>query len=353
MSHELEEQIARSVLKRFPGAEQAAKEIAQEALSAARAGEDVVDVPLKTMALLYLSIPEETAKVLNENDPSGATLKLVQASASLLRLPEAAPGWPKELIDGLQEQVLERRSAPSKLRGTHLDWMLDQIKQGIVVGTKAHRWFAFVQGVLAERGAIDVDLERDRTRPFLKAMLSVAPAPSAGGMALSLDTLRAAEKALSDRCAEDYYVHDGKALDEIRKTLAGNPINPAPNEFDLAVMRERDELREATPPTPSADTRDAELMKRADELCNALTKSTPAPANGEPFKNQKLNDLLQQSIARYAALSPEEKAAHDYEQKRSFAKGMCPDSQNYEDWCKRIDETMPPSKALSDTWRGG
>jgi hypothetical protein len=150
----------------------------------------------------------------------------------------------------------------------------------------------------------------------------------------------------------------------------------------------------ATPPTPSADTRDAaleEAAKRCEEAIPVLTqyidfhcqgdgpaktharieaqgravqarldaeniralKSTPAPANGEPFKNQKLNDLLQQSIARYATLSPEEKAAHDYEQKRSFAKGMCPDSQNYEDWCKRIDETMPPRKAFSDTRRGG
>jgi hypothetical protein len=288
MSHELEEQIARSVLKRFPGAEQAAKEIAQEALSTARAGEDVVERAAQALADHRRTVRYNFAKMKLKKMPKDdqemyhSDARAVLASASFLRLPEAAPGWPNELIDGLQEQVLERRSAPSKLRGTHLDWMLDQIKQGIVVGTKAHRWFAFVQGVLAERGAVDVDDERDRTRPFFKAMLTAAGVEPRG-------MREAADKAW----------HTLKQIgmsNDVPKHIAATAMLVA----DLFEREYR-----ATPPTPSADTHNAALMKsanellsaidaeldlgqrrviskRADELRNALAKSSPAPANGEP-----------------------------------------------------------------------
>ncbi len=56
----------------------------------------------------------------------------------------------------------------------------------------------------------------------------------------------------------------------------------------------------------------------------------------------ELKKLVAEAQARYEALSPLEKMKHDYEQKRSFTRGMCPDSQDYEEWKKLVDRLMPP-----------
>jgi hypothetical protein len=222
-------------------------------------------------------------------------------AASLLRQPEAAPGWPEELLEGLREQILDRRGAKKQLRGSHLDWMLIQIKNGAVIGAKAHRWFAFVQGVLAERGALDVDLERDRTRPFFKAMLTAAPAPSAG---------------VFRHGNEEKIDHD--LLIDVATIINAHFLKSFGTDRVAAVRRAAQALIfRATPPTPSADTRDAGLEEAAkvakdyaakmSELQNQnssgvthpegwaarimvakyiavlieAARSTPAPANGE------------------------------------------------------------------------
>lgn len=52
--------------------------------------------------------------------------------------------------------------------------------------------------------------------------------------------------------------------------------------------------------------------------------------------------LIKQACAAYDALTPEQKANHDYEQRRSFARGMCPDNRDYAEWCKIIDRVIPP-----------
>jgi hypothetical protein len=142
-------------------------------LPAARAGEDVQREAFEVIRT-----------VLNGNLQDRMAYRIMMAlfDASLLRAPEA-PGWPKELIEGLRKQVVgcERQPSQDKLTETHLMWMLAQIEQGFVTGTKAHRWFAFVQGVLAERGLLNVGQERDRTRPFFQAMLSSAPSQQSEG----------------------------------------------------------------------------------------------------------------------------------------------------------------------------
>ena len=73
-----------------------------------------------------------------------------------------------EVVLGLHARVPFRRTGfePNRTSPDHLRWMLEQIHAGKVGGTKAHRWLGFVQGVLAARGQLDVDAERDRTRPF-------------------------------------------------------------------------------------------------------------------------------------------------------------------------------------------
>jgi len=58
----------------------------------------------------------------------------------------------------------------------------------------------------------------------------------------------------------------------------------------------------------------------------------------------ELKQLVAYAQARYAALTPEQKAYHDHEQRRSFVRGMCPDSQDYDGWCKLVDRMIPPLK---------
>lgn len=55
-----------------------------------------------------------------------------------------------------------------------------------------------------------------------------------------------------------------------------------------------------------------------------------------------LNELIAKAVARYSAMSPAEKFRHDYEQRRSFVRGMCSSRQDYGEWCKIVDRFLPP-----------
>ena len=50
----------------------------------------------------------------------------------------------------------------------NLEWMVRTCLEDIesLPTDKISRWIGFVQGVLASRGDLDVNAERDRTRPF-------------------------------------------------------------------------------------------------------------------------------------------------------------------------------------------
>lgn len=63
----------------------------------------------------------------------------------------------------------------------------------------------------------------------------------------------------------------------------------------------------------------------------------------------ELRALVDAAKARYDSLPPSEKLRHDYMQRRSFVRGMCPEECNYEAWCDRVDDTMPHEKFLTDT----
>ena len=56
----------------------------------------------------------------------------------------------------------------------------------------------------------------------------------------------------------------------------------------------------------------------------------------------ELMELVQKAKARYDALTPHQKAFHDYEQRRSFVRGQCPSNRDYDKWCKGVDELLPP-----------
>lgn len=55
-----------------------------------------------------------------------------------------------------------------------------------------------------------------------------------------------------------------------------------------------------------------------------------------------LKKLLAAAIAKYDQMTPAERARHDYLQRRSFVRGMCPTSQSYEEWCEAVDRILPP-----------
>lgn len=60
------------------------------------------------------------------------------------------------------------------------------------------------------------------------------------------------------------------------------------------------------------------------------------------METTEFQKMVAEAMARYDALTPEQKAAHDYEQRRSFARGMCPFSRDYDEWCKVVDKVLPP-----------
>ena len=55
----------------------------------------------------------------------------------------------------------------------------------------------------------------------------------------------------------------------------------------------------------------------------------------------QLMHLVQAAKGRYDRLSPEEKAYHDHEQRRSFVRGMCPNGYDYDNWCRLVDKAIP------------
>jgi hypothetical protein len=61
-----------------------------------------------------------------------------------------------------------------------------------------------------------------------------------------------------------------------------------------------------------------------------------------PDRMTPIETLLRRAVAAYEALPPERKAALDYEQRRSFARGMCPSSRDFKRWCEEIDKLLPP-----------
>lgn len=63
---------------------------------------------------------------------------------------------------------------------------------------------------------------------------------------------------------------------------------------------------------------------------------------------QELKDLIDKAVAAYNALPPSQKLRHNYMQRRSFVRGMCPSKRDYGDWCSQVDVTMPHEATLTD-----
>ena len=74
-----------------------------------------------------------------------------------------------EVIDGLIIMVpAHHEEGDAKTSWQNLRWMLTTAGDNVNLWPvdKTSRWIGFVQGVLAVRDILDVDSERDRTRPL-------------------------------------------------------------------------------------------------------------------------------------------------------------------------------------------
>lgn len=79
-----------------------------------------------------------------------------------------------DALSGLRDACGDLRNAvgPAKTTDGHLLGMIDTITNVEMPIDKIARWTGFIQGVLAARGVISVDEERERTRPIFTAALS-------------------------------------------------------------------------------------------------------------------------------------------------------------------------------------
>jgi len=59
-------------------------------------------------------------------------------------------------------------------------------------------------------------------------------------------------------------------------------------------------------------------------------------------------ELLDKYKTAYDKMTDSQKLRMWYEQRRSFAKGMCPDSRDYPEFCANVDARMPSQSKLTD-----
>lgn len=77
------------------------------------------------------------------------------------------------LLDGYSSDLegIQFPGENPRTGAAHLRWMCRTARDNAAFWPvdKTGRWLGFVQGVLAARGLLDVDTERDRTRPMFHA----------------------------------------------------------------------------------------------------------------------------------------------------------------------------------------
>ncbi len=73
-----------------------------------------------------------------------------------------------QTLTGLDDMVPSRGEAPGRFGTAYLRFMIERAKGHVHTWPvdKTSRWIGFIQAALYARGALDIDTERDRTRPF-------------------------------------------------------------------------------------------------------------------------------------------------------------------------------------------
>ncbi|MDT8925306.1 hypothetical protein RBE51_21155 [Pseudomonas taiwanensis] len=82
----------------------------------------------------------------------------------------------------IASHMAELQDLPEKCRGEHLVRLCGEAMQNAhhYPFDKLSRWMGFVQGVLAVKGLVDVDEEREFSRPYLHAVHQ-GPIPTFAG----------------------------------------------------------------------------------------------------------------------------------------------------------------------------
>lgn len=98
-----------------------------------------------------------------------------------------------DVIAPLYTELQHREFGSDKTSARHLDWMCQELLRDIQTMPldKIGRWVGFIQGVMATRGALDVDKERNRTRPIFER--------AAQATATELAALTAANASLAEQ----------------------------------------------------------------------------------------------------------------------------------------------------------
>ena len=77
-----------------------------------------------------------------------------------------------EVVNELRNRLLTNPAfGAGKTSSEHLLWMTEELLRDGLWGMpmdKSGRWIGFIQGVMAANGVLDVDAERERTRPIYK-----------------------------------------------------------------------------------------------------------------------------------------------------------------------------------------
>ena len=86
-----------------------------------------------------------------------------------------------EVISGLYVLLQKETWGRGKWAASHLRWMCEYLMNeiGRMPPDKSGRWIGFIQGVMAAHGVIDVDAERERTRPIYAKAYFTGDQPSA------------------------------------------------------------------------------------------------------------------------------------------------------------------------------
>lgn len=65
------------------------------------------------------------------------------------------------------DHLSPEESPETPTRPSHLLWMLERLERGEMGDLKTHRWLGYIQGVMVSEGLLNVQEERDLTRPIL------------------------------------------------------------------------------------------------------------------------------------------------------------------------------------------
>lgn len=82
-----------------------------------------------------------------------------------------------EVVLGLQARLAGKTFGAGKASAEHLRWLCGELLNnlGRMPPDKSGRWIGFIQGVMVCNGVLDVDEERDRTRPIYQRAYFTGP----------------------------------------------------------------------------------------------------------------------------------------------------------------------------------